>query len=407
MRVATSTLYQQGLASMNDQQGALYSIQQQLATGRRVLTPSADPVAATRALTTSQEAATNTQYAASRQQANIRLSTEDKTLSAVTDVINAVHTLMVQAGNGTMSDLDRASIATALQGRYDELAGLANADDGNGNFIFAGLQTGTAPFARSPAGGMQYLGDTGAQLLQVDVARQMPAGDDGRSVFQSVAPGAGYVLQGNAGNTGTGAYGSITTTDPTDPAFGHSFTISFQGAPGAMQYVVTDQGTTPPTAAAPAAYTPGAAIQLAGATFTVTGDPSAGDTFSMKPAVQAGADMFTNLKTVIDALRQPLGVPGASTNLQNVLSTGLRQFANALDNVATVQASVGSRMNELDALDTIGTNRGLNYAQQLSDLQDLNFAQAMTDYYQRQTALQAAQQSFMQIQGMNLFRFLS
>ena len=93
-------------------------------------------------------------------------------------------------------------------------------------------------------------------------------------------------------------------------------------------------------------------------------------------------------------------------NMNNAVATGLRQFSNSLDNVLTVQASGGSRMSELDALNTIGTNRDLNYTQSLSDLQDLNYAQAMTDYYQRQTSLQAAQQSFMQIQGMNLFNYL-
>ena len=63
MRVASSTLYQQGLASMNLQQGSLLHIQQQLGTGRRVLTPSDDPVTATRALGVSQAQAVNGQYA--------------------------------------------------------------------------------------------------------------------------------------------------------------------------------------------------------------------------------------------------------------------------------------------------------------------------------------------------------
>ena len=63
-------------------------------------------------------------------------------------------------------------------------------------------------------------------------------------------------------------------------------------------------------------------------------------------------------------------------------------------------------MNELDALDDVGSNRDLTYAQTLSGLQDLDYAKAITEYYQRQTALQGAQQSFMQIQGMNLFKYL-
>jgi flagellar hook-associated protein 3 FlgL len=74
--------------------------------------------------------------------------------------------------------------------------------------------------------------------------------------------------------------------------------------------------------------------------------------------------------------------------------------------VLTVRSSVGSRMDEIDALDTIGSNRDLTNAQTLSGLQDLDYASAITEYYQRQTALQGAQQSFMQVQGMNLFQYL-
>ncbi|MGT2490018.1 flagellin [Cupriavidus basilensis] len=89
-----------------------------------------------------------------------------------------------------------------------------------------------------------------------------------------------------------------------------------------------------------------------------------------------------------------------------MLATANRKMSNSLDNVSTVQTSVGARMQELDALDTIGSNRSLNYSQTLSGLQDLDYYSAITEYYQRQTSLQAAQQSFMQIQGMNLFKFL-
>ena len=116
--------------------------------------------------------------------------------------------------------------------------------------------------------------------------------------------------------------------------------------------------------------------------------------------------MFTNLQNVINALKQPLTDETANANLQNVLATGIRQFSNSLDNVLTVRSSIGSRMQELDSLDTIGTNRDLTNQATLSSLTDLDYAAAISEYYQRSTALQGAQQSFMQIQGMNLFRFL-
>ncbi|MGO4307237.1 MULTISPECIES: flagellar hook-associated protein FlgL [unclassified Cupriavidus] len=411
MRVATSTLYHQGLASMNNQQSSLLHVQQQLGTGRRILTPSDDPVAATRALSVSQAGAVNGQYTTSRKQANSSLGQEENTLQTVTTTLQNIKTLLVNAGNGTMSDNDRASLATTLQGQYDQLLGLANADDGNGNYLFSGLQSGTVPFAKNAAGGAVYQGDTGHQLLQVDVSRQMETGNNGSEVFLSVTANAGYVLKGNSANTGTGTYSAVTVSDPADPLYGHSLTLTFQTnvGTGKMQYSIMDN-TTGTAVGTPTDYSDGVAINVAGVTFAVKGTPADGDTMSAQPAQQAGADMFANLQNVINALRTPINVgtnqPAADANLQNVIATGLRQFDNSLDNVLTVRSSVGSRMQELDALDTIGQNRDVSNAKTLSDLQDLDYAAAITEYYQRQTALQGAQQSFMQIQGMNLFQYL-
>jgi len=411
VRVATSTLYQQGLASMNNQQASLLHVQQQLGTGRRILTPSDDPVAATRALGVSQAQSVNGQYTTTRKQANASLGMEENTLQSVTTTIQNIQSLLVNAGNGTMSDTDRASLATALQGQYDQLMGLANADDGNGNYLFAGLQSNTVPFAKNTAGAAIYQGDNSHQLLQVDVARQMESGNNGAEVFMSVTSNAGYVLQGNSANTGAATYGPISVTDPTNPLYGTPLKLTFQtnGTTGKMEYQVTNATTNAPIGTA-TAYNDGTPITVAGVSFTVKGTPANGDSFTAVPAQQAGADMFANLQNVINALKQPIDTgtnqAAASANLQNVLATGIRQFGNSLDNVLTVRSSVGSRMQELDALDTIGQNRDLNNTQTLSDLQDLNYASALTEYYQRQTALQAAQQSFMQIHNMNLFQYL-
>ncbi|WP_420997263.1 flagellar hook-associated protein FlgL [Cupriavidus sp. 30B13] len=409
MRIASSTLYQLGLASMNSQQGALMHVQQQLGTGNRILTPSDDPVGSTRALIVSQSNAINNQYATSRKQANTNLSMELNSLNSVTTVIQNIQTLVVQAGNGTMSDADRASMASSLQDAYNQLLGLANADDGNGQFLFAGYQSATPPFSKNGSGAVQYGGDTGQQLLQVDVARQMPTNDNGYSIFMSVQNTATYVASAPAGNTGTATFSAVSVTDPTNPDYGKNLSINFatDTVTGKMQYQLMDNSSTPPAPiGTPIDYTDGAGIQIGGLSLSVTGAPKDGDVVNLQPAQQAGTDIFANLQAAITALNKPIVSDADRAALSNVLATTNRKMANSLDNVSTVQSSVGSRMQELDALDTIGSNRTLNYKQTLSGLQDLDYYSAITEYYQRQTALQAAQQSFMQIQGMNLFKYM-
>jgi len=304
-----------------------------------------------------------------------------------------------------MADADRASIATTLQSSIDQLQGLANTDDGNGQFLFAGFKSASAPFVRQADGSILYAGDQGQRLMQVDVSRQMAGTDDGRSIFQTVQSGAGYVGASPVGNTGSGVFGPASVVNLADPNYGKDFVISF---PTATTYQV-DTATVPSVPVVPAtAFTAGSPVQFGGLQISITGAPAAGDSFSVATAKNAGTDVFAAIGDVIAALRAPVdnAGPAAQAKLLNALSTGNRKITNAHDNVLTVRASVGTRLQELDALETTGDSRALYDKSYLSDLQDLDYASAISEFYQRQTALQASQQTFVRIQQISLFNYL-
>jgi len=118
----------------------------------------------------------------------------------------------------------------------------------------------------------------------------------------------------------------------------------------------------------------------------------------------ADMDVFATLDNLIAALDAPsAGDPVATARLNNELATANKKLANIYDNVLTVNASVGARMNELEALDATGTQKGLSYAKSLSDLEDLDYYQGASQLALRQVALQAASAAFMTIQGSSLF----
>lgn len=403
MRISTQSFYEQSRTAMGTQQSNLLRVQQQLGAGTKMLAPSDDPLAATRALAVSQSIALNAQYAASRAQATQTLSLEENALQSVVTLLQNVKTSLIEAGNGTMSDADRATIATILQSSFDQLQGLANTDDGNGQFLFAGFKSGSAPFVRQADGSIQYAGDQGQRLVQVDVSRQMAGTDDGRSIFQSVQGGAGYVTSATGVNTGSGVFSAVSVVDVSGPDYGKDFVISF---PSATTYEVkTAAGTT---VVAATAYSPGGAIEFGGLQLSISGTPAAGDAFNVFTAKNAGTDVFTAIRDVIAALKTPTdnAGPQAQAQVLNALSTANRKITNAHDNVLTVRASVGSRLQELDALGVTGDSRTLSDKSYLSDLQDLDYASAIAEFYQRQTALQASQQTFVKIQQMSLFNYL-
>lgn len=413
MRVSSNTIFDSNVASMTQQQARLLQTQQQITTGRRVLTAADDPVAAARALDISQADAMNTQYATNRDTARHNLSLTETTLQGVTTLLQDVKTAAVAAGNGSLNVSDRTSIANDLSGRLQELVALANSTDGAGNYLYAGFQTRTQPFVDTPLG-IGYFGDDGQRLIQVNSSRQMAAGNPGADVFMRIKNGNGtFLTQAAATNTGTGVntVGSVVNSAALT---GHAYSVSFTvtpaatpGLPDVTEYVVTDTtlGTqvqpVPPLPAVPGMpYVSGQAISFDGIQFDITGAPANGDTFTVAPS--SNESVFKTISDLINVLNTP--PTGAS--LSNGMNQGLNQLDNALNNVLTVRASLGVRLNELDALQAEGDNLGLQFKQSLSLLQDVDYNKAISDLIMQQTALQAAQQTFSKVSGLSLFNYL-
>ena len=81
-----------------------------------------------------------------------------------------------------------------------------------------------------------------------------------------------------------------------------------------------------------------------------------------------------------------------------------RGLSNALDNVLTVRADLGTKLTELDKLDALGDDRALGQTQQMSDLVDVDWNAAISSYTMQQAALQASYKAFTDMQGMSLFQ---
>lgn len=395
MRISTNTIFDSNVAALNQQQARLLQTQQQIASGRKLLTASDDPVAATRALAVSQSDATNTQYASNRNMARNTLSMAETTLQGVTSLLQDVRDAALSAGSG-LTDDNRRAIASDLKGRLQELIGLANSTDGIGNYLFSGFQSRTKPFAADAVAGASYAGDDGQRNIQVSASRQMASSDSGADVFMRVKNGNGaFVTQSAVANTGTGV---VSVGNVANPALltGHDYSITFTSA---TTYDVTDTTTATPVSSGNA-YVSGQAISFDGMQFDIKGIPAAGDTFTVAPS--ANENIFKTISNLIDALNTP--VVGA--NLSNSLLHGIKQLDNALDNVLNTRVTLGLRLNEVDALDAAGEDLGLQFKKTLKELQDTDYNKAISDLAQQKMNLEAAQQSFVKVTGLSLFNYL-
>jgi len=408
MRISTQTLYAQSMRSMNQQQAELSHVGQQIASGQRVMRPSDDPQAASRAVQVSQAQAITSQYTDSRVSARNALSMEESVLNSVGDAVSSAKTLMLEAANGTLTNADRASIASQLQGVYETVLGQANATDGNGRYLFGGYQDKSVPFVMS-GGAVTYTvtdpnQDTSRQQ-QIDASRLMDVSDTGSTVFQGTRGATGFMAVAESGNTGSVTFkGRPNVVDSSDPNFGTPFKIAFSVTAGVATYEIQDGSGNVLQAAQP--YQSGQAIQYGGLSLSLSGTPANGDAIAVDQAQNFNTDLFKTFEKALAILKQPADTSAQQAALQNTLGNAMTEFDGSLDNVLMVRASVGSRLNELDVIDKVASNRQLNYAQTKSDLVDLDYNSAISEYSLRNVGLQAAQKAFVSMKQMNLFDLL-
>ena len=399
MRVSTSWMQQQSVGSMMDRQSDLSDINTQLSTGKRINQPSDDPVGAARALDLTHVTADTAQYQRNITSANARLGLEDQSLSNVTNVLGRVRTLLLQAANGTQTDETRGDIAAEMVQLRQQLLGQANSKDGQGEYIFAGNRTGTEPFASQ--NGVTYVGDDGQRMVAAGPGLQVATGDPGSAVFANIPTGNGtFAISAASANTGSAVAGASSVSDPhANPSAwdGGSYSIVFTAADA---YEVRDGGGAVLDSGS---YDPavGGSVSFRGAQVAFSGTPAAGDSFAL--GASSTQDVFTTLDKIIGTLQQPNG-GGADT--QNDINTQFANLDQAINTITRTRGAVGARMNALDQQSGLNDDLTLQYKSALSDVQSVNYYDAISQLGAQTTALQAAQQTYTKIQGSKLFDYL-
>ncbi len=106
-------------------------------------------------------------------------------------------------------------------------------------------------------------------------------------------------------------------------------------------------------------------------------------------------DVFTSLNILATDLE---------ANTPN--SSSITDIDNAIDNILGTQARIGSRLNTIDREEQVNASYSLQLETTRSSVRDLDVAQAASDLSRQTAVLEAAQLSFVRIQGLSLFNYL-
>lgn len=311
MRISTMQLFNGGTNGIQKLQSDLYSAQNQVNTGRRIVTPKDDPIGSAQALLVTQASAVNDLYLKNQGTADSKLTALDNTLQGVNEELQSIYSGAVAAGNGAYSDADRAAIAAELTERLGSLLTLANSQDGNGRYVFAGFKSTAQPFSPSPT---TYAGDDGVQKLQVSASQYVATNLTGTEVFMDIRDANGAQA------------------------------LDINGVP---------------------------------------------------------VSMFDAVNSMITFL----GTPGASA-ADPVYANALGNIQASMDTVLRNLTVVGARQSSLESMTNTAEDRTVQYKEQLSNLEDLDYAKALTDVAQKKLQLEAAQATFATTAKLSLFDYI-
>ncbi len=404
MRLSTTWIQQAGVNAITQQQSKLSKTQLQLATGRKYLTPADDPIAAARTLNLQEEIRKHQKYQDNITTATNRLALEETTLAAVTEIVQRVRELAVQANNqATLRSEDKLYLAQEVRQALGELLGLANTKNGDGEYLFAGSYAHTQPYPTeltTPPGYYAYQGSATERLLQIGPTRRIADGDSGARVFEAIETAS---VQPSEIIDGTPSSVEIQKIPVTALAAGSEYKLSFGNlvltagpldSDPTLTELVSALQADPNYASAP--------FTLAEGTGPDTGKLILTWTTPGEITGKATLTKQDNLFSLVDQFAQALEGKLPEAALENSLFA----LDHTLERLSTVRADIGARLNAIEQQKQVNEQFVLEMQSTLSTVQDLDYADAIGRFNLEQVALQAAQQAFVKVQGLTLFNFL-
>lgn len=398
MRISNNQMNRYMQNSLQRNQMVINQSQIQISSGKKVTLPSDDPAQAGRLLNIEEKVSELEQYGRNANVVESQLSLEETVVSSAIDTLLRVRDLALEANSGVVDDAKRATLKSEITLRLDELKDLANTKNSNGEYLFSGTNSFSFPFHLGAA--TEYAGNDTIRRMPVGLGRTIAIGDTGADAFLRVRMGNGtFSTDAAAANTGTGIISTGTLNDSTGYAK-ESYNLVFTSAT-TFDVIDADTGTTVSTGNA---FESKNSIVLPGIEVSISGQPQAGDTFSIRPS--ANRDVFTIVNDFIGALENsPVSNSDKALQQQSINNT-LRNIDAAFDNLNNIRSRIGARLSSIETSREEMEAVKHQLTTTRSNIEDADIAEAVMDLEKNATAMEIMQKSFTRIESLSLFNYL-
>ena len=347
IRITNNMMAQNTIRYITNNMQRLSTAQTQMATESKIQLPSDDPIAATKALKYRNYVSTITQYQSNASDATSWMTVTSGALSSLTDVVQHVRDLTVQASSATLTDSDKADIAAEVSELKSSILELMNTSYA-GRYIFGGYATDAEPY------------DTISTTVGTTSVDQITFKGGYLSLF-------GAASSSLSDTDLIAAYNSYASTTSGGVTKSNIYTSAGEQA---IQYNI--------------GYSSATAVNVEGQNVTGTGITNLFDTIDK---LLLGLDGETSYKTVtVDASGTATGVTTTEFTLDGLLT----DIDNNLAQISTETSDLGARQNYVSICTSRLADDYTTYSGLLSSVEDIDIAKVSVDVTSAQTVYDAS-----------------
>jgi flagellar hook-associated protein 3 FlgL len=419
MRISLLQGFNQGVSGILRLQERTFVTQEQISSGTRLNAPSDDPVGSTEALRVDQDQSRLNQYVKNIDMADGRISLQDTQMGQVNEILVRVRELAILAGDGALGAIERQGMALELEEILDTLVDIGNTRDATGEYVFAGYQGDVKPVVQSSSGEFIYAADEGVRSIQTSSTTTTIIGDNGKDIFFDI-PTANKTFNtvAEASNAGTAVVVERRVTDQANydtNSYPSDYVVRYDG--GLNNYEVFDRadyevngpaGTV--LFATPANLTGDTVLDAnapgidLGWEITMRGVPTDGDIYTVNSS--ESQSLFETVRKLQNDVQRAGNTDAEEQQLIADIAEALDNLNFAETHTSQVRSEFGARLNANDSSKQVHTGVALVNQEVLSDIRDLDYAEAISRLSMETFTLEAAQQSYAKVSGLSLFNFI-
>ena len=388
-----------------------------LASGEKLTSISDDPTAAVNILNTKRQLTQLNTFKGNITLASSSLSNQDSVFNLAESFTQKARDLAMQASTGTYDKSALEGIKSGVDEIINTLVDIGN-NEYNGNYTFSGARTKTPPYTveKDEEGNITvtYNGSKASSNYQ----KKTEISD---GVFETINVTGDQVFGYYEKVQSTNAAGHKLFTDSADNEvyynetqekyFYSSDDTEYTGSVSDLTKIYNQAEDASGNKKFEA--TDGDYVYYDGSSyFYENGDAYTGDVSELNKVYEynssgtfgAICELSSSLDRIIKAMEN------SNSDVQKAAEQSIRntldKFSAGLNNISTVQTKFGGIMNRLDMTsNTIETNE-LQLTEYLSNLKDLDFSSAITDWMSAQYAYQASLSAMSQSMNMSLLNYM-